>query len=138
MSTPRKRLLPVLLSLVVIPLVSCGSRPDATKPRGAPDAGPLISTWEDAPPAMQPRGRGAATPSAPPADFKPGETGPLPAADRVFAVTLASGKPLLLGADGASLWAVEPDAAGLARKLWIRTGTGEVQRLVAGQVLGAP
>jgi hypothetical protein len=139
MSIPRSSLLLVLLSLVVIPLVACGSRREATKPGAAPDAAPLISTWEDAPPTMERRRRPAPTPPpGPAAPFTPGETGPLPAADRLFAVTLAGGKHRLLGADGPSLWAVEPDATGRARKLWSRTGTGEVQRLVAGEVRGAP
>lgn len=76
-------------------------------------------------------------PSAPAtaAGLQPGQVGPLPPSDRVFALSL-DGQPRdhLLGTDGDALWAVEPTARGEGKLLWRVTGPGVVQKVVVGDL----
>jgi hypothetical protein len=67
--------------------------------------------------------------------LKVGQVGPLPASDRVFAVSADGGtRDLLLGTDGDALWAADVTGPAQGRLLWRVTGPGVVQRVAVGDL----
>lgn len=116
--------------------VAASLAPAAGAPRSPQVAASVSAAAPSAPAArLTPTTAPASAPAAaaPEAAWQPGAVGPWPASDRTFAVAPTPGAPdVVLGADGDALWLARATADGRAERGWRVTGSGVVQRAVAG------